>query len=139
MDRHAQRADQPGGGALASSSPKLASMPLSGALRRRYLTTRRPANVTLAQEGSRQRYRRTDSITKHRPASDRVIGHHPRITAGHRRGHRPARRAPRLRRLAARLDPTASPVYSPRREWSGHELALLLDVKPRNMLTQLGE
>jgi hypothetical protein len=27
----------------------------------------------------------------------------------------------------------------PPREWSGHELALLLDVKPRNMLTQLGE
>jgi len=25
------------------------------------------------------------------------------------------------------------------REWSGHDLAVLLDVKPRNMLTQLGE
>ena len=23
--------------------------------------------------------------------------------------------------------------------WSGHELAILLDVKPRNMLTELGE
>jgi hypothetical protein len=27
----------------------------------------------------------------------------------------------------------------PPREWSGHELALLLGIKPRNMLTQLGE
>jgi hypothetical protein len=34
---------------------------------------------------------------------------------------------------------TAIMTSQPPREWSGHELALQLHVKPRNMLTQLGE
>jgi hypothetical protein len=34
---------------------------------------------------------------------------------------------------------TAIITSQPPRDWSGHELALLLHVKPRNMLTQLGE
>jgi transposase IS4-like protein/DDE family transposase len=34
---------------------------------------------------------------------------------------------------------TAIITSHPPRDWSGHELALLLNVKPRNMLTQLGE
>ena len=34
---------------------------------------------------------------------------------------------------------TAIITSHPPRGWSGHELAVLLDVKPRNMLTQLGE
>ena len=34
---------------------------------------------------------------------------------------------------------TAIITGQPPRDWSGHELAILLDVKPRNMLTQLGE
>jgi hypothetical protein len=34
---------------------------------------------------------------------------------------------------------TAIITSQPPREWSGHDLAVLLDVKPRNMLTQLGE
>ena len=34
---------------------------------------------------------------------------------------------------------TATIASQPPRDWSGHELALLLDVKPRNMLTQLSE
>jgi hypothetical protein len=38
---------------------------------------------------------------------------------------------------AGRRSPPSSPA-SPR-DWSGHDLAILLGVKPRNMLTQLGE
>ena len=34
---------------------------------------------------------------------------------------------------------TAIITSQPPREWSGHDLAVLLDVKPRNMLTQLGQ
>jgi hypothetical protein len=34
---------------------------------------------------------------------------------------------------------TALITSQPQRDWSGHELAVLLGVKPRNMLTQLGE
>ena len=34
---------------------------------------------------------------------------------------------------------TAIITSQPPREWSGHDLAILLGVKPRNMLTQLGE
>ena len=34
---------------------------------------------------------------------------------------------------------TAIITSQPPRDWSGHELAVLLHVKPRNMLTQLGE
>jgi hypothetical protein len=47
---------------------------------------------------------------------------------------------PRLPRPATRRERiTAIITGQPPRDWSGHELALLLDVKPRNMLTQLGE
>jgi hypothetical protein len=38
----------------------------------------------------------------------------------------------------ARRSPPSS-LPSPPRDWSGHDLAVLLGVKPRNMLTQLGE
>jgi len=34
---------------------------------------------------------------------------------------------------------TAIITSHPPRDWSGHDLAILLGVKPRNMLTQLGE
>ena len=50
----------------ASSSPKPASMPSSGTLRRRYLAdtpSACSANVTFGHEGSGQRNRRTDSTT----------------------------------------------------------------------------
>ena len=55
----------------ASSRPKLASMPSSGTLRRRYRSDTPPAcsaNVALGHEGSGQRNRRTDSaISTGRP------------------------------------------------------------------------
>ena len=56
------------------------------------------------------------------------------------RTHRDRRTHPaRLSRPpAASGSPRSSPAEPPR-DWSGHDLAILLDVKPRNMLTQLGE
>ena len=73
MDRHAQGAGQPAPARPASSSPKPASMPSSGTLRRRYRAVRPSAcsaNVTFAHEGSGQRNRRTDSTTSTgRPAA----------------------------------------------------------------------
>jgi Insertion element 4 transposase N-terminal/Transposase DDE domain len=46
---------------------------------------------------------------------------------------RPPRPPTRRERITAMI------TSQPPREWSGHELAILLGVKPRNMLTQLGE
>jgi hypothetical protein len=50
------------------------------------------------------------------------------------------RSTPRLPRPSTRRERITAIITSqPPRDWSGHELAVLLDVKPRNMLTQLGE
>jgi hypothetical protein len=50
------------------------------------------------------------------------------------------RSTPRPPRPPTRRDRVTAIVTShPPREWSGHDLAVLLNVKPRNMLTQLGE
>jgi hypothetical protein len=46
---------------------------------------------------------------------------------------RPPRPATRRERVTAII------TRQPPRDWSGHDLAVLLNVKPRNMLTQLGE
>ncbi len=49
-------------------------------------------------------------------------------------------RPPRPPGPATRRERIAAIITSqPPRDWSGHELAVLLDVKPRTMLTQLGE
>jgi hypothetical protein len=56
------------------------------------------------------------------------------------RTHRDRRSTPRPPRPPTRRERiTAIITGQPPRDWSGHELALLLGVKPRNMLTQLGE
>ena len=53
---------------------------------------------------------------------------------------RSAPRPPRPPRPATRRERITALITSqPSHEWSGHELAILLGVKPRNMLTQLGE
>ena len=52
----------------------------------------------------------------------------------HRRTTRPGPQPPTRRQLI-----TAIITSQPPRDWSGHELALTLGVKPRNMLTQLRE
>jgi hypothetical protein len=50
------------------------------------------------------------------------------------------RTTPRPPRPATRRDKATAIITSqPPRDWSGHDLAVLLGVKPRNMLTQLGE
>jgi Insertion element 4 transposase N-terminal/Transposase DDE domain len=56
------------------------------------------------------------------------------------RTHRDRRSTPRPPQLPTRRELiTAIITGHPPRDWSGHELAILLGVKPRNMLTQLGE
>jgi hypothetical protein len=50
------------------------------------------------------------------------------------------RSTPRPPRPATRRERVTAIITSqPPRDWSGHDLAVLLGVKPRNMLTQLGE
>jgi len=50
------------------------------------------------------------------------------------------RTIPRPPRPATRQERVTAIITSqPPRDWSGHDLAVLLGVKPRNMLTQLGE
>ena len=56
------------------------------------------------------------------------------------RTHRNRRTTPRPPQPPTRREKiTAIITGQPPRDWSGHELAILLGVKPRNMLTQLGE
>jgi hypothetical protein len=56
------------------------------------------------------------------------------------RTHRDRRSTPRSTQPPTRRERiTAIITGQPPRDWSGHELAILLGVKPRNMLTQLGE
>jgi hypothetical protein len=60
-----------------------------------------------------------------------------RDSASGRRPHRKTRTGPQPPTRRQRI--TAIITSQPPRDWSGHELAILLQVKPRNMLTQLGE
>jgi len=66
---------------------------------------------------------------------------HPRPPAGtsasKRRPHRKTSTGPRPPTRRQRI--TAIITSQPPRDWSGHELAVLLDVKPRHMPTQLRE
>ncbi len=71
------------------------------------------------------------NVTMHTPPLDN--------SASKRRPHRrtsPPHGPPRPTRRGMI---TAIITSQPPRDWTGHELALLLHVKPRNMLTQLGE
>jgi hypothetical protein len=58
-------------------------------------------------------------------------------SASKRRPHRKTSTGPRPPTRGQRI--TAIITSQPPRDWSGHELAVLLDVKPRHMLTQLRE
>jgi hypothetical protein len=62
----------------------------------------------------------------------------PPLSAGRPRRYTPARPRPPQPPTRRELI-TAIITSQPPRAWSGHELALRLQVKPRNMLTQLGE
>jgi transposase IS4-like protein/DDE family transposase len=59
------------------------------------------------------------------------------LKPGRTRRDRTTPRPPRLPTRRERI--TAIITSHPPRDWSGHDLAILLGVKPRNMLTQLGE
>jgi hypothetical protein len=62
----------------------------------------------------------------------------PPLSTGRPRRYTPAR--PRAPQPPTRREPITAIITSqPPRAWSGHELALRLQVKPRNLLTQLGE
>jgi Insertion element 4 transposase N-terminal/Transposase DDE domain len=69
------------------------------------------------------------SVTVHTPPL--------RDTASGRRPHRRTSTGPKPPTRRQLI--TALITSQPPRDWTGHELALLLKVKPRNMLTQLGE
>jgi len=62
----------------------------------------------------------------------------PPLSAGRPRRYTPARPRPPQPPTRRQLI-TAIITSEPQRDWSGHELAVRLQVKPRNMLTQLGE
>jgi hypothetical protein len=62
------------------------------------------------------------------------------LKPGRTRRDRTTPRPPRPPRPATRRERVTAIITSqPPRDWSGHDLALLLGVKPRNMLTQLGQ
>ena len=69
------------------------------------------------------------NVTVHAPPID--------TSASKRRPHRKTSTGPRPPTRRQRI--TAIITSQPPRDWSGHELAVLLDVKPRHMLTQLRE
>jgi hypothetical protein len=71
-------------------------------------------------------------------AIDIIVRIPPRLGAGRRRRYTPARPRPPQPPTRRELI-TAIITSQPPRAWSGHELALRLQVKPRNLLTQLGE
>jgi hypothetical protein len=62
----------------------------------------------------------------------------PPLSKGRPRRYTPARPRP-PQPPTRRQQITAVITSQPPRDWSGHELAMLLQVKPRHMLTQLGE
>ena len=64
--------------------------------------------------------------------------HPPPLSKGRPRRYTPARPRPPQPPTRRQLI-TAIITSQPPRDWSGHELAMLLKVKPRHMLTQLGE
>ena len=71
-------------------------------------------------------------------AIDITVRTPPPLSAGRPRRYTPARPRPPQPPTRRELI-TAIITSQPPRDWSGHELALRLKVKPRNLLTQLGE
>ncbi len=107
------------------------------------LPARRPRYSARIVKCSTSRYHENDDSRPRLPAAITAIGitmHTPPIGPGAPSRTRYSTRAPRPDQPPTRRQRITQIMTSqPPREWSGHELALLLGVKPRNMLTQLGE
>ena len=92
---------------------------------------------------STSRYHENDDSRPRLPAAITAIDitmHTPPLGAGAPSRARYTSAAPRPSQPPTRRELITAIITSqPPRDWSGHELALLLGVKPRNMLTQLGE
>jgi len=118
-----------------------------GVIGRAVLTTllpaRRPRYSARIVKCSTSRYHENDDSRPRLPATITAIGitmHTPPIGPGAPSRTRYSTRAPRPDQPPTRRQRITEIMTSqPPREWSGHELALLLGIKPRNMLTQLGE
>jgi hypothetical protein len=122
---------------------------LKGGARRAVLATllpaRRPRYSARKVKCATSRYLNRDDGRPAHPAAitaiDIAICTPPvDLKPGRTHRDRGAPRRPRLLRPATRRERITAIITSqPPRDWSGHELAVLLDVKPRNMLAQLGE
>jgi Insertion element 4 transposase N-terminal/Transposase DDE domain len=120
---------------------------LPGAIGRAVLDTllpaRRPRYSARKVKCATSRYLNRDDSRPARPAVITAIDiaiSTPPVDLKPGRTRRDRGTPPRLPRPATRRERiTAIITGQPPRDWSGHELAVLLDVKPRNMLTQLGE
>jgi hypothetical protein len=122
---------------------------LPGAIGRAVLATllpaRRPRFSARKVKCATSRYLNREDGRPHHPAAitaiDITISTPPTdLQAGRTYRERSTPRPARAPRPATRRERITALITSqPSRDWSGHELALLLGVKPRNMLTQLGE
>jgi hypothetical protein len=122
---------------------------LPGAIGRAVLATllpaRRPRFSARKVKCATSRYLNRDDGRPARPAATAAIDiaiSTPPVDLRPGRTHRERNTPPRPRPAGPptrREKITAIITSQPPREWSGHDLAVLLGVKPRNMLTQLGE
>jgi hypothetical protein len=118
---------------------------LPGVISRAVLATllppRRPRFSARKVKCATSRYLNRDDGRPATPAAITAIDitvRTPPLSTGRPRRYTPAR--PRAPQPPTRREPITAIITSqPPRAWSGHELALRLQVKPRNLLTQLGE
>ncbi len=107
------------------------------------LPARRPRYSARIVKCSTSRYHENDDSRPRLPAAITAIAitvRTPALAAGAPSRVRYSTRAPRPDQPPTRRQRIIEIITSqPPREWSGRELAQLLDVKPRNMHTQLGE
>ena len=107
------------------------------------LPARRPRYSARIVKCSTSRYHERDHNRPQAPTAITAIGitmHTPPTGTGSPGRSRTRYSTPRPPQPPTRRQLITAIITSqPPRDWSGHELAVLLDVKPRNMLTQLGE